>query len=156
MLARFAELKEASPPEALGDRAPERWHAEYARRWAAADVNGLVEMAAEAWVLTDRRSVAVYGQLRGRQAAREMVASSLDGVRDPRFTVLEVLACDEMVMAAVIAWSGVGYKGAEFSNDMGLVSVVRDGLQESVELYEVDDRESMLARFAELSGRLRE
>ncbi len=153
MLRCFAELNSAGPV-ALGDRPPERWQAEYSRRWAARDVEGLVKLTADDWVLTDRRSVAVYGQMRGLQAARDTVTSSLDGVRDPRFTVHEVLACDETRMAAVVSWSGVGYKGAVFSNEMGMVLVLRDGLQVIVDLYEADDRESMLARFAELGGRL--
>jgi ketosteroid isomerase-like protein len=149
MLARFEELNRLQPV-ALGERPPERWHAEYARRWAEGDVDGLVALADEGWVLTDRRSVAVYGEIRGRQAARDTVASSFDGVRQPRFAVHEVLACDETTIAAVISWSGIGLAGAAFSNEMGTVAVIRDGLQVSVDLFEPEDREGMLERFQEL------
>jgi hypothetical protein len=64
--------------------------------------------------------------------------------------VHEVLACDETTIAAVISWSGIGLAGAAFSNEMGTVAVIRDGLQVSVDLFEPEDREGMLERFQEL------
>jgi ketosteroid isomerase-like protein len=151
MLARFAAL---TGQPVLGDRPPERWFAEYARRWATEGGDGLSDMAADDWVLTDRRSIAVYGQLHGREALAEIVASAHEGVRDPRFTVHEVIACDDTVIAAVISWSGIGYKGSEFRNEMGTVAVMRNGLQVTVDLYEPGDRQAMIARYAELGGRL--
>jgi ketosteroid isomerase-like protein len=111
-------------------------------------------LTAEDLVLIDRRSMAIYGELRGRQAARETFISSLTGVRDPQLTVHEVLACDETVVAALVAWSGVGYKGAAFENQMGEVAVIRDGRQASVDLYDPDDRQAMIARYVELGGGL--
>jgi ketosteroid isomerase-like protein len=152
MLARFAELGGRREP-AGGVQPPERFYDEYARCWAAKDER-IVELVDENWVLADRRSLALWGEMRGREAARTIVKSSFAGVHDPRFTVQEVLACDDTVMAARVAWSGIGRGGAKFSNEMGAVCVVRDGREIRMDVYDPDDRQLMIARYVELGGGL--
>jgi ketosteroid isomerase-like protein len=153
MLARYAELG-GRHDAAVADRAPERFYAEYARRWASADAAGLLELIDDNWTLTDRRSLALWDQMRGRDAASKIVESSFAGVQEPAFAIQEVLACDDCVIAARVAWSGIGRGGARFSNEMGAVSVVRDGREVSLEVYDPDDRQAMIARYVELGGGL--
>jgi ketosteroid isomerase-like protein len=152
MLVRYRELTGAA--DLRGERAPERFYAEYARLWAAADRDRLLELIDEKWVLTDRRALALWEEMRGSEGARKILESSFRGVREPQFTLQEVLACDESVIAARVAWSGFGQGDAQFSNEMGLVSVVRDGRELTLDVYDADDRQGMVARYVELGGGL--
>jgi hypothetical protein len=60
---------------------------------------------------------------------------------------------DDRVVALRASWIGHaadGGGGGAWS--VGLVRVVEDGRAVSVDQYDADDREAMLARFAELAG----
>ena len=152
MLFRFAELT-GGRGAVLGDRPPERFWAEYARRWAAGDVEGILAMAADEWVQRDHRPVALWNTT--RTELRRWLEGALAGVRNPRHEVLEVLACDDEVIAFRFRYTGIARRGVEFEIEAGVVAVVRDGLAVSEDDYEPGDRRAMIARYAELGGGLR-
>jgi class 3 adenylate cyclase/ketosteroid isomerase-like protein/tetratricopeptide (TPR) repeat protein len=151
MLTRFNELSTAS--SVRGDRPPERFYAEYARRWAAGDRDGLIELAAEEWVQRDHRPVPLWGTVRRDQLV-EWLKAALGGVRDPRHQILEVLACDDEVIAFRACYSGIAPGGVEFEIEAGVVAVVRDGLGVSEDDFDPDDRQAMIAQYVELGGGL--
>ncbi len=153
MLARFAELSgerqepRVSPPEA--------WFAEFGRRWDAHDLDGLLELYADDWVLTDRRTLALWGQVKGREAQAALNASVLAVSPDTSFELDEVLACDQRLIAVRGKWLGSGPDGGgESTVDVGGVWVIESGLAVSGDVYELDDRQAIIARYVELGGGL--
>ena len=115
--ARAAELR-ATPvdlaprPDQPPQRPPERYFAEWIRRWDAHDLDGVIALYAEDWVLRDHRNLKLVEDHRGRAQARVRLASIRAMSDDLRFEVDEVLACDERVIAARIAWRGAARTAA--------------------------------------------
>ena len=151
MLARFAELSGSGA--ASGGRPPERWFAEFQRRWDAHDQEGLLELYTEDWVMTDHRTLALWEPVQGKAAQAALNASVFEVSPDTRFELDEVLACDGRVIAMRAKWLGSAPGGGgESALDAGGVWVIESGLAVSGDVYEPDAREAMLARFAELAG----
>jgi class 3 adenylate cyclase/ketosteroid isomerase-like protein len=145
MLARFAELTQL---------APQRFRAEFKRRFDAHDVDGCIELTGEDWVQTDHRRVG-WGRARGRERARELLESVYADAPDLRVEVSEVLACDDRVIAERGAWRGTTTDGGgEFEVPFGMVSVIEDGRRVSEDVYEPEDDRTIIARYVELGGGL--
>ncbi|HWF56569.1 MAG TPA: nuclear transport factor 2 family protein, partial [Solirubrobacteraceae bacterium] len=68
------------------------------------------------------------------------------------FEIDEVLACDDRIVVTRVAMRGEGLKAGPFEVAVGAIYVFEDGQWVRVEFYEAEDREAMLARFAELGG----
>ena len=141
-------------PVILGDRPPERYWAEYQRLYGAHDVDALLEMYVEDWVVTDHRALG-WGNARGRKHAEALLRSVLSTSPNLRLEVDDVLACDEHVIAMRYTWRGRGLKAGEVALSVGAVTVIENGLWVSLDLYEPDDDQAMLARYAELGGHTR-
>jgi ketosteroid isomerase-like protein/tetratricopeptide (TPR) repeat protein len=148
ILARYVELGGA----VAGERPPERWWKEWGRRFAAGDMDALRGMYAEDAWLVDQRPIGILGELRGGDSVFEIARSSRAAGPDVRHEVDEILACDDRVIALRCAFRGYGIKAGAFSAPWGLVSVIEDGRLVGIEVYETDDREAVLKRFAELSS----
>jgi hypothetical protein len=106
--------------------------------------------AEDAW-LVDHRPIGILGELRGGDSVFEIARSSRAAGPDVRHEVDEILACDDRVIALRCAFRGYGIKAGAFSAPWGLVSVIEDGRLVGIEVYETDDREAVLKRYAELS-----
>lgn len=137
------------PPE-LADLPPLRHYAEYGRRYGAQDLDGFIALFAADWTLVDHRTDG-WGSI-GREACRALTASVFAVSPDVRFTVDEVLACDERVVAMRASYHGSGIGGrGRFAFEAGFVTLVEGGLSISSDAYEYEDNEAMLARFDELT-----
>ncbi len=151
MLARFAELTGGAAP-VLGDKPPERYYAEWARRMDAQDVDGMLELLAEDWVVADHRALA-WDEQGGHQQGRSLFESVFSIAPDMTMHIDDVLACDERVIALRVRYQGHSIDGSgEFAIPVGYVTIVEDGLAVRTDMYEVDDVQAILARFAELTG----
>jgi hypothetical protein len=138
------------PPE-LADLPPLRHYAEYARRYDARDLDGFIALFAADWRLIDHRADG-WGSEIGREACRVVTASVFAVSPDVRFTVDEVLACDERVVAMRASYHGSGIGGrGRFAFEAGFVTLVEGGLSIGSDAYEYEDNEAMLARFEELT-----
>lgn len=139
-------------PAELAELAPLRYYAEYARRYASHDIDAFMELFDARWQMVDHRSGNSQEPV-GLDVCRAMTASVFAVSRDVRFSIDEVLACDERVVAMRASYHGhaIGGRG-RFAFEGGFVTLVEDGHSLSVDQYEYDDNEAMLARFAELSG----
>ena len=150
MIARYAELGGGQGP--LGDRPPERFYAEYARRYARHDAEQLAELYAEDWRFVDHRQLA-WEEEHGRDAGVAAARSGFEGLLDLRLEIDEVLACDERVIAQISSWRGHALDGGgEAEVQQGIVAVVEDGQLVRADQYDPGDRATMLARFAQLGG----
>lgn len=139
-------------PAELAGLAPLRYYAEYARRYAAHDLDAFMELFDERWQMVDHRAGSAEEPV-GKEVCRAMTASVFAVSPDVRFSIDEVLACDERVVAMRASYHGhaIGGRG-RFAFEGGFVTLVEDGHSLSVDQYEYEDNESMLARFAELTG----
>jgi class 3 adenylate cyclase/ketosteroid isomerase-like protein/tetratricopeptide (TPR) repeat protein len=151
---RPASAEPAPAPVILGDRPPERFWAEYQRLYSAHDVDALLRMYVEDWVVKDHRALG-WGEARGRKHAEALLRSVLSTSPNLRLEVDDVLACDDRVIAMRYTWRGHGVKAGEVALSVGAVTVIEDGLWASLDLYEPDDDEAMLSRYAELGGHTR-
>lgn len=150
LVARYAEL--GGGLRLLGDRASERFYAEFARRYAARNVDHLADLYAQDWVFVDHRSIG-WDDLQGRRAAVDIVRSAFAVTTDLRIDVDEVLACDESVIALRMTYLGSSRDGGgQVALPVGLVSVIEAGRCVIAEQYDHDDCVAMLARFNELSA----
>ena len=100
MLVQFAEVGGGLGP--LGDRPPERWMAELCRRWAACDVEGLVDLYADDFVHVDHRALA-WEEIH-KDDMRPVHESFLATGSDWWCEVDEVLACDDRVIALSVTF----------------------------------------------------
>ena len=69
--------------------------------------------------------------------------------------VVEVLACGDRVIA--LSWTVHGRHrdgGGTFEIPIGDLMVIEDGLVHSADVYDPNDRDAMLARYAELAEQL--
>ncbi len=143
MLARYAEL---------AGRAPDRFRAEFKRRFDAHDLDGVLELFAEDYVQVDHRQIG-WEQVRGRDAAEQGLRSAFASSSDVTVEWAEVLACDERVMAMRATWSGTANEGGgAFELPFGVVTVVEEGRRVSDDFYAAEDRQAMIARYAGLGG----
>ncbi len=141
-------------PQSPGDRPPERVWRELARRWAMHDIDALLELYAEDWVMTDHRAMGWEPQ-RGRAQARTVVESVFAIAPDVRLEIDEVLACDERVIAMRVAYRGHAADGSGYAEyPVGYAAVVEAGISVSIDQYDHDDDRAMIARYAELGGGL--
>ncbi|HTZ88551.1 MAG TPA: nuclear transport factor 2 family protein [Solirubrobacteraceae bacterium] len=139
-------------PAELADLEPLRYYAEYARRYASHDLDKFMELFDERWQMIDHRAGSAE-EPAGRDVCRAMTASVFAVSRDVRFTIDEVLACDDRVVAMRASYHGRALGGSgRFAFEGGFVTVVEDGHSISVDTYEYDDNDAMLARFAELTS----
>ena len=90
---------------------------------------------------------------RGRAAVVRLHASGLSAFPDLWLDVVEVLACDDAVLALRSKLRGHGIEGGgEMEVPVGGVIAVEDGQVVRMELFEIDERAAMLARYEELSA----
>ena len=138
-------------PSELADLPPLRHYAEYGRRYDAQDLDGFIALFSAEWRLIDHRADG-WGSSIGREACRVLTASVFAVSPDVRFTIDEVLACDERVVAMRASYHGSGIGGrGRFAFEAGFVTLVEGGLSISSDAYEYEDNEAMLARFDELT-----
>jgi ketosteroid isomerase-like protein len=153
MIARYAEL--GGGLGTLGDRPPERFLRELARRVTQQDLDAASELIADDEGTVDHRKFA-WSET-DKQGRLGVLTSMLAASLDVRFEADEVLACDDRVIAVCFAFRGHSADGGgAFEIASGLVYVVEDGLLCRADRYEYEDREAMLARFAELTGGCRD
>jgi ketosteroid isomerase-like protein len=150
MIARYVELGGGAGP--LGDRAPERWWKQFQSAYASGDVDRLIELQADDLENADHRGLA-WEQLHGKEDIARFWASPFEVSDSIHVDVEQLLACDDRVIAVLVTYRGTGKDGGgQFSIPLGSVSVIENGRRVSMDIYESDDRERMLARFAELSA----
>jgi hypothetical protein len=139
-------------PSELADLPPLRYYAEYGRRYESQDLDAFIEMFSAGWRMVDHRADGWASSV-GREGCRVLTASVFAVSPDVRFAVDEVLACDERVVAMRASYHGSGIGGrGRFAFEAGFVTVVEHGRSIGVDVYEYDDNDAILARFAELSG----
>lgn len=112
-----------------------------------------MELFAGGWTMDDHRAGASTLPI-GRETCREWTASVFAVSPDVRFSIDDVLACDDRVIAMRASYrgSGLGPGGSgAFEFVAGFVTVVEDGHSVHVDEYEYDDDAAMLARYAELA-----
>jgi predicted ester cyclase len=149
--ASVAERIGVPPP--LADLPPLRYYAEYARRYNAGNIDAFMELFSEGWVLVDHRTAGCEDVL-GREGCRALTRSVFAVSPDVRFAIDEVLACNDRVVAFRASYDGHGLGGSgAFAFLGGFVTVVEDAHSISVDQYEYDDEEEMLARYRSLAGR---
>jgi ketosteroid isomerase-like protein len=152
MIARYAEL--GGGLSALGDTASERALREFALRFARAEIEPLLESTSPDYAFVDHRQLG-WDPVHGRDGFMALAESAHnEGQLDLRFEVEEVLAADQRVVAALARYIGHARdaQGGEFSVDVGVVCVFDDGRVASVDQYEPENREAMLARYTELTA----
>ena len=104
-------------------------------------------------MILDHRALA-WEDARGRAAIERLHESSLSAFSDLWLDAVEVLACDERVLALRYSLGGHGTDGGgEMEVAQGAVVLADDERLVSVELCDIDDRSAMLARYEELGGR---
>jgi class 3 adenylate cyclase len=135
----------------LGGRRPERFYTEFMRRYAEHDLEGVLALYAETFVLVDHRRLG-WSELRGHDTLRVTYESVFGESPDIRGEVDEVLACDDRVIAMRVGYRGHGKQAGAFESLFGCVTVVEDDLAVSVDHYEYDDDAAMLQRYHELGG----
>ncbi len=139
-------------PVELADLAPLRYYAEYGLRYGEHDLEAFMELFDERWRMVDHRAGGLRSPV-GRDVCRAMTASVFAVSPDVRFAIDEVLACNEQVVAMRASYHGSAIGGSgRFAFEGGFVTLVEDGHSLSVDQYEYDDNEAMLARFAELTA----
>jgi hypothetical protein len=150
IIARFAELGGGQGP--LGDRPPERNLAAYCRCFAAGDLEGLVALHADDFRRVDHRCLGWEASERTDQQ-QVLFESFFAAGSDMWWQVDEALACDDRVIALMATLHGTSREGSgPFEIPFGLVAVIEDGRRTEEHLYQPDDRQAMLARYAELGS----
>jgi ketosteroid isomerase-like protein len=150
MLARFTELT-GGRRYALGERPPGRVVAEILRCGAVADIDGFMRLVSDRYVDVDHRRLGWDGS--GTAELRARLESFLAASAEFRFDVEEVLACDDRIIAFLLATRGTSVDGGgSFEIAFGVIAEVEDYLVTRWERFEPDDRGAMIARHAELGG----
>ena len=151
MLRRYHEL--GGYPVGFADRPPERLVAAVYRYVARGDTQHLGELHAQDAVILDHRALP-WEDARGRAAIVRLYESGLSAFPDLWLDIVEVLACDVRLIALRYKLRGHGIDGGgEMEVPLGTVVLAEEDQLVSVELYDMDDRAAMLARYAELRGR---
>ncbi len=149
MIARYVEL--GGGLGQLGDTEPERLCAEFARCHARRDLDGMLELTDDDCRWIDRRGLA-WEPTVGRDGVAAVTVSAWHDIGHIRVEFDEVLAVSDRVLAVRFRWVGQDGRGGAFELPAGQVSVYENGRCISVDQYDADDREAMLARFRELDG----
>jgi SnoaL-like domain len=135
----------------LGERPPERWFKEMLSAYAAGDVIKLVDLHAEGWRSTDHRDPIWE---KAPEEIGQFWATPFEVADDHYAEVDEVLACDDRVIVARLTYRGRSKEtGSDLVVRVGSVSVIEAGVRVSTDLYDPDERQAMLERYAELGGR---
>ena len=151
ILRRYHEL--GGYPVAFDDRPPERLVGTTYRYVLSGDMKRLGELYAEDAVILDHRALP-WEDARGRSAIKRLYESGRSAFPDLWLDVVEVVACDDRVMALRYKLCGHGTDGGgEMEVPQGSVVMVEDEQLVSVELYDIDERAAMLKRYEELGGR---
>lgn len=146
MLARYAEL--GGGQRQLGDRRPEGWLRRYIRGHASRDLDLIARVTPIDWYVVDHRTLG-WGEMRGLESHLQLTRSSWKAWDAVTLEVDEVLACSDSAIAAQVAYRGISaYGGGRSELPLGFV-LHATGL----ELFDPDDSEGMLARYAKLDGR---
>jgi hypothetical protein len=136
---------------ACDERAPLRYYAEYARRYAARDLDAFIDLFDDGWTMV-LHSVGAAAETIDLATCRAWTASVYAVSPDARFTIDEVLACDQRVLAMRASYHGHGPGGrGEFAYVAGFVTVVEGGHSLRTEQFEYDDDAAMLARYSTLT-----
>jgi hypothetical protein len=98
-------------PRALAELAPLRYYAEYARRYAARDLDAFIELFDEDWTMVDHRTGGAAEPI-GTATCRAWTASVFAVSPDVRFAIDEVLACSDRVVAIRASYRGQGPGGS--------------------------------------------
>jgi ketosteroid isomerase-like protein len=153
MIARFVEL--GGRHEAVShDRPPVLLHTEFDRRLHGRDVNAMLDLLADNFVMRDHRAT-VSQDIRDRESLRAALESVLEISPDVRLELDEVIACDDRVIAARAGYRGhAADGGGEFFTPVGVVEVVENGQFVSADDYDYEDTDALIARFVELGGGL--
>ncbi len=151
MLARYAEL--GGTHSALGERPSERVMAKIQRVLNARDYDRMPDLVADDWYFIDHRALG-WEEGRGREQCLAIMRSTFDASPDLRLEYDEVLAADDRVIVARIAWRGQGLKAGELEVEVGAVHLIEDGRWAGIDFYEPDDHGAMIARYVELGGGL--
>jgi class 3 adenylate cyclase/ketosteroid isomerase-like protein/tetratricopeptide (TPR) repeat protein len=150
MLARYRELGGQMPAE-LGERPSQRVLEDLRQAQNERDYGRLAELVTDDWYMVDHRALG-WPEAHGRKRCLADLRSVYGASPTVRLEYEEVPAADDHVVVTLQAWRGQGLKAAEHETRAGAVHLIRDGRWAGVEFYEPDDREAMLARFAELAG----
>jgi hypothetical protein len=141
-------------PPAPAELPPLRFFAEFGRRYAARDTEGILALFAENWGMVDFRAGDWKGDIAALKGARELIEAVFAVSPDVRLTVDEVLACDERLIALRVSYKGHGEGGyGDFEYRSGYVALIENERWVHTSEYEHDDDASMLARYRELGGR---
>lgn len=153
-LARFAELSTSGQATPAEMRLPEQMVRADARNYAAHDPDAFAAQFAEDFELVDHRPIG-WGTISGREGIRASVAAAFAASTDIRFDVDDVVACDDRVIAAIVAYRGHADEGGgEFELPYGYVACYDGGLTQSADVYDAADRQALIARYSELGGGL--
>lgn len=150
MLARFAELGGHVAAVRVG-REAERLLDRVLSVINERDYVGLERLVAQDWVWADHRPLG-WEQAAGPDQAQALIRGLMDGSPHGRVEFDEVIACDDRLIAVVMAWRGRGIKAGEYEMTAGAVWEFRDGRWAGVDFYDPDDRQGMIARYAERGG----
>ncbi len=156
LIGADAPVTEPAEPEGaeIPDAELRQFFARYQQTYADRDVDGLIALHHQEYVLVDHRRVG-WEEVRGlghvARTARTMIAAT----RELRHRVEEIHAAGDGAIAMRAAWHGTSADtGGAFSVEVGYVGVLRDGLLWRIDIYEPEDRAAMVARYAELGGGL--
>ena len=122
-------------------------------RWAGRDVDGLMDLHADDFERIDHRTLG-WGETT-KAESRELFKTFFAAAADSWFQIDEVLACDDRVIAVILVLHGKHRAGGgSFEIPAGVVVLAKDGHGIHDDVYAPEDREAMLARYAELSREL--
>ena len=115
-----------------------------------------MKLHADDAVVTDHRRLG-WAELRGPAAIEAVTRAGFETSPTLRFDLAEILKRDDarVVLRGAFRNDEVGGFGPT-EMPAGYVSVIRDGLVASHDIYEYDDVDAMLGRYVELGGSLAE
>jgi ketosteroid isomerase-like protein len=149
MIARYVEL--GGGLSQLGDKASERILAEWCRHYARRDLEAMMKLLADDFRWIDYRPLS--WEPFDREGMRQVTLSAWTEASDIRIEIDEVLAVDDSAIAMRTRFVGTGAQAGAFELPVGQVARYENGVCLSLDQYDYDDTDAMLARFAELSGR---
>ncbi|HEX8082793.1 MAG TPA: adenylate/guanylate cyclase domain-containing protein [Solirubrobacteraceae bacterium] len=142
---------ERTPAATLGDRPVERLWDAYCRTFNAADWDGLRALVADDVELVDHRML--WPPVRGAGAFLDAQRSGAAVSPDMALRVERVVAADDEHAAVVLRFHARTHDGGgPLEGGFGVVTRVRDGRVDRVELFAPDDEERLLACYEALRG----
>jgi class 3 adenylate cyclase/ketosteroid isomerase-like protein len=133
----------------LGERPVERVWAEYCAAFGAQDWERARALIDDDIVLHDHRTIG-WAPIRGADAFADAQRSGAAVIPSPALRVERVIASHDDVAAVVCALHGRGHEGGALEVPLGVVTRLRDGRVDRVELFAPGDEDAMRARLAEL------